>query len=813
MTGVLTDLHHALRGLFKNRGFALVAILSLALGVGANTTIFILIRAIFLRPLPVHDPASIVAVYTTDAATPGLLLASYPNYLDYRDHNTVLSSLFLYSAIEVCLTSRGEPRMLMAHLVTGNYFDTLGVRPAAGRNFLPAEDAGPGGPAVAVISYSLWQRIFAADPHAIGQAIELNSHPYTIVGVAPPGFSGLNQLAGADVFLPLSTYPVTYPSPALVTSRRGLLFFAAGRLKPGVTLAQAEAGMNSVAQELEREFPRDNHGRRIRLTPLAEAAMDARTRPVVSRFGLLLMIVSSLVLLIGCGNVANLLLARAAGRGKEIALRMAVGASRFRLVRQLLTESVVLAVCGGLAGLLVARWARDLLWSLRGPTFEHAGFELELDRPVFLFNLAVSVATGILFGLAPALRATQTNLAADLKERAGGGLRGAGAVRSTLVVAQVSLALVSLIGAGLFVRSLLDAHQIDPGFDTAHLASISYKVNDQRYDEARGREYHQRALDAAAAVPGVLSATISKDSPFHVSARRGLLVEGQDVGAGAQPHPTLTSVVWPGYFRTVGIPLLRGRDFAMMDAKTAPRVVIVNETAATAFWPGESPIGKHITFAGEDIPIEVVGIARTANYQNLGEPRQPLIYLSLVQYYFPTAVIYIRTANDPSRVLSAAHRRLQRLDRNLMLDAKSLQESIRNLLWAQRFGATLLAVFGALALLLSMIGIYGVIAYSVHQRRREMGIRMALGATPADVQFLVLGGGIRLIAIGVIAGCILSLAAAGTVESMLFLKSSRDVFTFTLVPAVLTLVGVLACWAPAVRSSHTDPSITLHDEG
>jgi predicted permease len=571
--------------------------------------------------------------------------------------------------------------------------------------------------------------------------------------------------------------------------------------------------MNSVAQELERQFPHDNHGRRIRLTPLAEAAMDARTRPLVSRFGVLLMIISSLVLLIGCGNVANLLLARAAGRGKEIALRMAIGASRFRLIRQLLTESVVLAVCGGLAGLLVARWARDLLWSLRGPTFEHAGFELELDRPVFLFNLAVSVATGILFGLAPALRATQTDLAADLKERAGGGLRGAGAIRSTLVVAQVSLALVSLIGAGLFVRSLLDAHQIDPGFDAAHLASISYKVNDQGYNEARGREYHQRALDAAAAVPGVLSATISKDSPFRVSARRGLLLEGEDVGAGAQPHPTLTSVVWPGYFRTVGIPLLRGRDFSMMDAKTAPRVVIVNETAATAFWPGENPIGKHITFAGEGLPVEVVGIARTANYQNLGEPPQPLIYLSLVQYYFPTAVIYIRTANDPARVLSAVRRQLQPLDRNLMLDAKSLQESVRNLLWAQRFGATLLAVFGGLALLLSMIGIYGLIAYSVHQRRREMGIRMALGATPTDVQFLVLGEGVRLIAIGVIAGSILSLAAAGTVESMLFLKSSRDMFTFTLVPAVLTLVGVLACWVPAVRSSHTDPAITLHDEG
>ena len=812
MTGVLTDLRYALRGLIKNRGFALVAILSLALGIGANTTIFTLIRAIFLRPLPVQDPGTLVAVFTTDAATPGLLLASYPNYRDYRDHNTVFSSLLLYSPVAVSLTGRGEPRMLMAHLVTGNYFETLGVHPAAGRGFLPEEDVGPGGAAVAIISYPLWQRLYAGDLSAVGRSIELNSRPYTIVGVAPDGFAGLNQLAGSDVFLPLSTYPVTYPSPALVTSRRGLLFFAAGRLKPGVTVAQAEAGMNSVAQELERLFPHDNRGRRIRLTPLAESAMDARTRPVVSRSGMLLMIISSLVLLIGCGNVANLLLARAAGRGKEIALRIAVGASRARLVRQLLTESLVLALCGGVVGLAAARWARDLLWSLRGPTFKYAGFALDLDTPVLLFNLGISVATGILFGLAPALRATQANLFTDLKERSGAGGR-AGAVRSALVVAQVSLALVSLIGAGLFVRSLLDARQIDSGFDAAHLAAVSYNVNDQGYNEDRGRDYHQRALERVAAVPGVLDAAISKDVPFRVGSRRGVLLEGQDTGPAAQAHPTLTSVVSPGYFRTTGMPLLRGRDFSALDSKNTPRVVIVNQTAAAAFWPGENPVGKRITFAGEGLPVEVVGVARTANYQNLGEPPQPLVYLSFAQYYFPTAVIYVRTAVDPALVIAAVCRELQPLDRNLMLQAESLQDSIRNLLWAQRFSAWLLTIFGALALLLSMIGIYGVIAYSVRQRRREIGIRMALGATPGDVQFMVLGEGVRLITLGVIAGSIISLAVAGSVESMLFLKSSRDMFTFTLVPAMLTLVGILACWAPAIRSSHADPSSALRDEG
>jgi predicted permease len=753
-------------------------------------------------------------MFSTDPRNPGLLLNSYPNYCDYRDHNAVFSGLVLYAVSAISLSGRGEPQLLMAQLVSGNYFDVLGVQPVVGRGFRPEEDVAPRGSSVAVISHALWMRLYAGDPRITSRTIELNGRPYSIVGVAPKGFAGLNQLWGADVFLPFSTYPVTFPLPSQVLSRRALMFAVAGRLKPGVGVAQAEAGLQGLAQELEHEFPRENHGLRVKLTSLAEASMSSRTRPVVSRAGTLLMIVSSLVLLIGCGNVANLLLARAAGRHKEIALRMAVGASRARIVRQLLTESLLLAVLGGAAGLLVARWARDLLWSMRGPTFTYAAFQLDLDLTVLLFNMAAAVVTGLLFGLAPALRATRCDLATDLKERAGSGasgIRGVGTMRSMLVVSQVTLALVALVGASLFVRSLRDAGQIDPGFDAAHLATISYNVNDQAYNEARGRDYHQRALERAATVPGVAAATLSLDFPFHVSRQRAVLLAGQD-SADAHGRPTLTTVVWPGYFQAVGIPLLRGRDFTALDTKTAPRVVIVNDTAAAAFWPGENPIGKRISFEGEGLPVEVVGVARTANYQNLGEPPQALVYLSLVQYYFPTAVLYVRTNGDPAAVIATVRRALQPLDRNLLVQAESLDVSIRNLLWSQRLSAALLSVFGGLALLLSVIGIYGVIAYSVRQRRREMGIRMALGATPTDVQFIVLGEGVRLITIGVIAGCIISLAVAGSVESMLFLRRSRDVFTFTLVPATLTLVGVLACWAPAVRSSHSDPSIALRDE-
>jgi predicted permease len=808
--GIVGDLRYALRALTKNRGFATVAILSLALGIGANTTVFTMLNAVLLRPLSVREPERLAALYTLDSRSPGYFLCSYLNYKDYRDRNQVFSSLLLYSPILIDLTGRGEPQTLMAQIVTGNYFSTLGVNAVVGRTFLPEEDVNPGANPVAVISHGLWTRVFGGDPHITSRTIRLNNYDFRIVGVAPPEFHGVNGLYAGDVWVPMMMYPQVFPAVAAVNQRRALYFSVAGRLKPGVTLAQAEGAMQSLAQSLAREYPMENQGRRIKLLPAAEAAIAPKTRGAVTSAAMVLMTVSGLVLLIACANVANLLLARAAGRNKEITVRLALGASRWQLMRQLLVESTMLSVAGGLLSLLVARWARDLLWSMRPPDFKYAGFRLDLDTKVFAYSLAISVLTGILFGLIPAIRATSADLATDLKERAGTppSTRGSWHPRSLLVMGQVAFSLIALVGAGLFMRSLWNVTRLDPGFDAVHLGVVSFNVGDQGYSEARGREFQRRALELAAAVPGVASATLAKDSPLHVGSSRVALLQGQDTTG----RLTLTCVTWPGYFRTVAIPLLRGRDFSPQDLPAAPRVAIVNEVAAAHFWPGEEAVGKVIQFAGENLPVRIVGVARNANYREIGEPPEAMIYLSLVQYYFPYSALYVRTAGNPDAVLGAVRQQMRALDRNLVLDTESIPATIRASLWAQRLSASLLAVFGCLALLLATIGIYGVISYSVHQRMREMGLRMAMGATSMDVQRLILREGMRLVAIGVLVGTILSLAISRHVKSMLFAVSEWDAATFLLVPGFLALVAMLACWIPARRATHIDPATALREE-
>ena len=814
MTGLREDLRYAVRGITRNRAVSAAAVLSLALGIGANTTIFTMINAILLRPLPVQDPSRLVTLHTTDQHIPGLLLCSYPNYRDYRDRNQVFSSLLIYSAITVTLTGRGDPQLLMGQIVSGNYFSTLGIRPAVGRGFLPEEDAVPGARAVAVISYALWRRLYGGDPDVTSRSISLNGREYQIVGVAPQDFRGLNALYAADVWAPMMMYESLYPNVAWVNQRRALLFAVAGRLKPGVALPQAEAATQVIAQDLEREYPKDNAGRRVQLTEASVDTMAAKTRAMILRAGTVLMIVSGLVLLIACANVANLLLARAANRSKEIAVRLALGAGRWQLVRQFLIESMLLGLLGGAAGLAFARWARDLLWSMKPPMFNHAGFALGLDTEVFAYTFAVALGTSIIFGLIPAFEATRTDLAADLKERTGRGsqARGRGRMRPVLVAGQVALSVVALVGAGLFLRSVWSAARIDPGFDAQHIGIVTFNLAGSGYDEARGRQYEGRVLELAASTPGVAAAALSKDAPMRVSAARTVLLDGQQSTASSQGTATLTSVVSTGYFQTLRIPLLRGRDFSPVDAKTAPHVAIVNEAAAAHFWPAQNPIGKVIHFYGDAIPAEVVGVARNANYQAIGEEPQALIYLSLTQYYFPSAVVYFRTPGDPEAVAAEVRGRMQPLDRNLLLEAEGLELTLRQSLWAQRLSAGLLAIFGLLALLLAAVGIYGVISYSVSQRVREFGVRMALGATAGDVRGMILREGTRLVAIGVVTGILIALAAARAVQSMLFVVSAWDVTTFVMVPAILTLVGIAACWLPAMRVTAIEPAVALRDE-
>ncbi|MGP8244618.1 MAG: ABC transporter permease, partial [Bryobacteraceae bacterium] len=781
--------------------------------IGVNTTIFTLVNAVLLAPLPVDRPQELVEVYTLDSHVPGAWPVSYPNYKDYRDRNTAFSDLMLSTAVGINLTGIGEPQRLVAQLVSGNYFDGLEIRPVVGRGLRPEDDMDAGSSPVAVIGYGLWARFFGRDSRILERSLELNGQAYRIVGVAPKDFRGLDLLYGADVWVPMVTYPRAFPIPAWVNQRRTLLFAVTGRLKPGVGLPQAQASLDAIAAELEREYPRENAGKRIRLEAVSTALIAPALRLRIANAGSVLMIVSGLVLLIACGNVANLMLARAAGRGREISIRLALGASRFRLIRQLLAESVLLAAGGGLLALLLAWWAAGVLWAWRPEPWKYAIAVPSLDKRVLGYSLAISLATGLLFGLFPALRSTRANLATDLKERTGQAPAGGHRFnpRSLLVMIQVALSLIALVGAGLFVRSVWDADRMNPGFDAAHLGTVSFNLGDQGYSQDRGREYQQRALEVARQVPGVDSAALAKDAPFVVTSRNVLLPgrENSHPGAGL---PTYVRVIGPGYFATLRIPIIAGRDFSRFDQKSAPRVAIVNQAAARHFWPGRNPVGQTIEFAGENLPVEIVGVAHDSNYLTLGEAPQPLIYLSLIQYYFPTTVLYLHTAGDPAPAAEAVRRQLQPLDRNLLLHAASVREFIGGALWPQRVSATLLTAFGTLALLLAAIGIYGVVSYSVAQRVREIGLRMALGAEPAAVVRMIVLEGVRMVAIGAIVGLLIALGGSRSLAGMLVATNPRDAMTFVLVPALLILVGVLACWLPARRATRIDPASSLREE-
>jgi predicted permease len=811
--GIFEDLRHGFRVLAKSRTLTIAAVLSLALGVGANSTVFTLLNAVLLRPLPVEDPTHLVAVQTLDSHNPGLWQNSFPNFQDYRDRNHVFSSMFLYTAVTLNLTGRGDPRLLIGQLVSWNYFSVLGVRPALGRGFLPADDAAPGASPVVVLSYRMWDREFARDPAVTSRTLALNGRKFQIIGVAPRGFQGLNELYGTDLWMPSMMYPGVYPNANLVNERRALLFNVIGRLKPGVQLGQAEAGLQVVARDLEREYPGDNAGRRIRLVPLSETALAGSTRDTAKRAGLILMIISGMVLLIACANVASLLLVRAAGRGREIAVRLALGSSRWQLVRQLVIESLLLSLVGGAAGLALAAWARDALWSMRPSQFEHAGIRPDVDLRVLGYGFAVALITGVIFGLVPALRATHPDLGTELKERSGeaaptGGVR----VRSLLVAGQVAFSVVALVGAGLFIRSMQNALHADLGFDADHLATVAFDVADQSYTKERGREYQRRVLQTALRTPGVLSASLGRDLPLTVSLARTVTLDGSQTDVPGKGRITLTSFVSPGYFRTLRIPLLRGRDFSPLDTETAPRVAIVNEVAAANFWPGQDPIGKYLHFYGDPRPAEVVGVARNACYRAVGERPSPLLYLSYDQYYFSMGGVYLRTAGDPAAVVAAVRRAMQPIEPNLLLEIETFGQRVRESLWAQRLSAVLLAIFGGLALLLATVGIYGVLSYSVSRRAREIGVRMAMGATAADVRLMILREGVGLALAGVAAGVAIALVASRWVTGLLFGTDPRDLLTFASVAAILTTVAVLACWVPARRATRIDPASALRDE-
>jgi predicted permease len=823
VNNIAQDIRYALRGLRRSPGFAVIAVLTLALGIGANTAIFTVVNAVFFHAIPVRDPKELMEIFTVDqrrffGLNNNFFPTSYPNAQDIQRRAQSFSGITVFNFTPVSMTINGQPDQYFAQLSSGNFFDVLGVQAALGRTFRPEEDREPGAGPVIVLNYGFWERKFASDRNVIGQNVLLNGQGFTIVGVAPKGFQGTSVIGGPDMWIPMSMHDqiLTGFTKFLFNERRFLGFNAVGRLKDGVRPEQARAELQAIASDLEKAFPLANKGRSFTFQPLLESSISPNQRGQFQRAGALMMVVVGIVLAVACFNIANLLLARAAGRRREISIRAAIGASRGRIVTQLLTEAMVLAMAGGALGLGLALLGRDLMWRFRPPQLPATGMELPLDWHVLGFTLAVALGTGLIFGLAPALQSSRPDLVSELKERAGGDPRKSRGfnVRDVLIMVQVSICLIALVGAGLFLMSLRNAQEMDPGFDTRNLAMLTFDLGALNYDTPRAREFERRALEAAQNTPGVKAATLSNTIPlFFGGFGRTLFREGEDTSSGQSGHVAQVSVVSPEYLQTMGVPMVRGQTFDSSVRENSTRVAIVNETAARQIWPNEDPIGKRFLFFRDEGFTQVIGIAHDSKYNTLGEEPRPYMYVPLVQSPQPAVTLFFRTQNDPRTVLSTVRAKVQEMDRNLPItNAWPIGEVISQSLWAASFGASLLAVFALIAMALCAVGIYGVVGYSVGQRIREFGIRLALGAQPRDVLVMVLRRSAIIMSAGLVAGLIAAFLLVRFVTAFLYGVNTRSPVAFLATALVLAMVGVLASYIPARRAARVDPMVALHYE-
>ena len=823
MDSVLQDIRYSLRALLHNPMLSAVAVLSLGLGIGANTTIFTLINTLFLNPLPVARPSELVALFTLDTKNTtrfgNLLPLSYPNLEDFRAQNDVLTDLTGYSpALALaCARDGEEPERVFAQLVIGNYFDVLGITPAAGRFFVPDEDRTPGTHAVAVIGHSLWQRRFGASPAIIGSTVTLNRQPFTIVGVAPEGFKGVTSMFGPDIWLPAMMAPqvLAKQNGDWLHERAAMVFSTAGRLKPGITRAQAEARFQLIARALEQEYPNANTGRSASVLPLTEATLFPGMRAMMLFGSAVLMTIVGLVLLIACSNVANLLLARATARRQEIAIRLALGAGRRRLVRQLLTESALLAMAGGAAGIAFGYWGRNLLWSFRPAVVANNFVPLRFDQHVLVFALALAFISCLIFGLIPAWRSSRPDVIDVLKEEAGttAGAARAGRLRRMLVVGQVALSLVALVVAAMFLRNIQQAFTVDLGYDPKPIAVVSANPGQVRYGQTRSEQFYRGVRERISALPGVAGVSWAANQPLWASVYRRVVIEGREPRDASETILTLVNTVDTGYFATLDVPVRAGRDFTRGDGAGTLPVAIVNDTMAAQYWPNQDPIGRRIRFDSDATARHIVGIVKTIKYQTIGEPPQPALYVPLDQNYSEAMVLYVRSAGNPAAILPTVEREIRQFDRDVPLEnAAAVVAVLDQSLWMMKLAAGLLGVFGALALALASIGLYGVMAYAVTQRQREIGLRMALGADRGAVLRLVLTEAGSLVVVGVAVGLGLSALASRGLSSLLFGLSPVDPTAFGGASALLVFVSVAAGYLPARRASRLDPMIALRHE-
>jgi putative ABC transport system permease protein len=798
---MMHDLRYAFRQLIASPGFTAVAILTLALGIGACTAIFSVVNGVLLRPLDYPQPDRIVIIRETNLPQFPEFSVSPPNYLDWQKQTKSYSYLAAYGGAQINLTGEGEPQRLIGVGATADYFKVYGVQPVLGRMFLPGEDV-TGKDHVVVLSNPFWQRVFGGEKNVIGRSIQLDGEPYTVIGVAPPDFG---QASKVDLWKPLAFSPEERSN-----KYRGAHYLSViGRLKPGVSVTQAEAELKLLAAQLARQYPDSNKGWSVFVSPM----LDYSVRDVRVVLYVLLGAVGC-VLLIACANIANLLLARATARHRELSIRAALGASRWRLVRQLLTESVLLALVGGAAGLLVAYWGLDALLAL-APTDLPRASGIHLDGAVLIFSFLLSVATGVVFGVAPAWLAAHTDMNESLKQGSRGSTDARGRLRGALVVIEVAFALVLLGGAGLLARSFMRLTHVDPGFNPKNATVLRLSLPEKKYEkDAQQVAFADALLERLRALPGVQEVGLTHTLPLLGDWVLTFEIAGRPPVAPSDLPNTNYYAVTPGYFHAMGIPLIRGRLFTPQDNAKAPHVAVINETMAKQFFPNEDPIGKRINVQnGPDNWRQIVGIVGDIKQYGVDKATTAQTYEPFAQHPFNTLNVVLRTSGSPAALTSALRPAVYSVDKDQPIGKiLPLTEIVSETIAKQRFAMTLVVVFSLVALVIASIGIYGVMSYNVVQRRAEIGIRMALGAQTRDVLQLILGSGGKLVGIGLLVGLLATFLATRAMGSILFQTSAYDPFTLGAITLLLAVIALIACLLPAQRATKVNPIEALRDE-
>jgi macrolide transport system ATP-binding/permease protein len=824
MEDLIRNLRHALRGLRRSPGFTVVAVATLALGIGVNATIFSLVSAVLYRPLPVERPSELVNVYGSTTEAPVHDALSYPNYLDYRAQTQTLSGLIAHSNFFASLSMDGSAELVVGEVVSDNYFDVLGVRPALGRAFVADEFSGPGAGPVAVISHDFWQTRFGGAPDVAGRTFRMNGLSYTVIGVAPARFGGMMPAISVQMWIPLSMVDAVEPlgshrntggpsSPTLLESRGRHFLWAKGRMEPRVAAEQVAAEFDAIALRLAAAHPETNERERVAVLRTNSVAINPDVDGAVTPAALVLLVAVGLVLLVACANLANMMLARGAMRRREMAVRVAIGASRGRLVAQLLTESLTVAVAGGAAALLVARWLTGLVAAFQPPLPISLGLDIAPDWRVLLFTFFTAVATGIAFGLVPALRASRPDLVAGLKDAGHGadGRQRRVELRDALVVGQVAFSLLLLVVGALMARSLGEAAKVDLGYDAARTAHLSLSLEMNGYAAEDGGALIEEARRRLLAVPGVEAVGLTSRAPQSLNNNGfGIFIDGHPSTIADRPIVLDGASVDGSYFDALGLRIVAGRGIEHADREERRRVAVITEAMARRYWPGEDAVGREFRASRGSEPYRIVGIVQDYKVDTPGEAPKPYLHLPL-----PLRITYVsllvRTATTAGPLVATLQRELRVLDPELVfLEAGTLRDALEVRIFPVRAGAWLIGAAGVLALLLAAIGLYGVIAFSVSRRVREIGIRRALGAETTGVVALVVRRGMLLVATGGVLGGVLAAASATALSGVLFV-GVFDALSFVLAFTALLLVAAAANALPAWRAARVDPMVALRN--